>query len=98
MEKLSKTAFAIAGLLWASFSFGQSPVDKVNVMIGTTGASDTEYGGLTPAVAPPFAMTQWCAQTRESRIAKALSRRFIFWPLQILADMSFFFYFPKGNR
>ncbi|WP_316834212.1 GH92 family glycosyl hydrolase [Pedobacter nutrimenti] len=46
-----------------------SPVDEVNPLIGTTGNNSTEYGGLIPAVAPPFAMTQWCAQTRESSIS-----------------------------
>jgi predicted alpha-1,2-mannosidase len=48
-----------------------SPVDTVNSFIGTTGDSESEYGGLIPAVAPPFAMTQWCAQTRENGIGRA---------------------------
>lgn len=57
-------------LFSTTMSKAQSPVDEVNSMIGTTGSNSTEYGGLTPAIAPPFAMTQWCAQTRESIISR----------------------------
>jgi len=67
-KKLKQITCLIVALFSIARVHAQSPVDKVNNMIGTTGASSTEYGGLTPAVAPPFAMTQWCAQTRESYI------------------------------
>ena len=42
----------------------KSHVDEVSMMIGTDGSHETEYGGTTPAVGSPFAMTQWCAATR----------------------------------
>jgi predicted alpha-1,2-mannosidase len=42
----------------------------VNSFIGSTGPSESDYGGTLPAVAPPFAMTQWCAMTRENRISQ----------------------------
>ena len=45
-------------------------LDYVNAFIGTTGATDSDYGGTIPSVAPPFAMTQWCAMTRENYISQ----------------------------
>ena len=39
----------------------KSHVDEVSMMIGTDGSHETEYGGTTPAVGSPFAMTQ-CAR------------------------------------
>lgn len=64
VRKKKKYLEHIIWLIIASLGVGwvhaQSLVDKVNVMIGTTGPIDTEYGGLTPAVAPPFAVTQRC--------------------------------------
>ena len=36
----------------------KSHVDEVSMMIGTDGSHETEYGGTTPAVGSPFAMTQ----------------------------------------
>ncbi|MEI7527246.1 MAG: hypothetical protein WCJ95_23050, partial [Mariniphaga sp.] len=41
----------------------------INSYIGSTGATDSDYGGTIPAVAPPFAMTQWVAMTRENYIS-----------------------------
>ena len=51
---------------------GQSPVDYVNMMIGTDGAHRTEYGGMVPSVTQPFGMTSWCAVTRENRISRTM--------------------------
>jgi predicted alpha-1,2-mannosidase len=45
-------------------------VEYINSFIGSTGASDSDYGGTIPSVAPPFAMTQWCAMTRENYISQ----------------------------
>lgn len=42
----------------------------INSYIGSTGASESDYGGTIPSVAPPFAMTQWCAMTRENYISR----------------------------
>jgi predicted alpha-1,2-mannosidase len=42
----------------------------INPFIGSTGDSESDYGGTIPAVAPPFAMTQWCAMTRENYISQ----------------------------
>ena len=41
----------------------------INSYIGSTGPTDSDYGGTIPSVAPPFAMTQWCAMTRENFIS-----------------------------
>ncbi|WP_439681154.1 GH92 family glycosyl hydrolase [Embleya sp. MST-111070] len=45
-----------------------SNVDKVNPLIGTTGADPTEYGGMIPSAAPPFAMTRWSPMTRTNSV------------------------------
>jgi predicted alpha-1,2-mannosidase len=42
------------------------------MMVGTTGAHKTEYGGTTPAVSEPFGMTQWCAATRINGISRTM--------------------------
>ena len=42
----------------------------INSFIGSTGPTDSDYGGTIPSVAPPFAMTQWCAMTRENYISQ----------------------------
>ena len=61
-------------LLFASL-FACAPEKKedslkyINSYIGSTGATDSDYGGTIPAVAPPFAMTQWVAMTRENYIS-----------------------------
>ncbi|GAA4527702.1 GH92 family glycosyl hydrolase [Amycolatopsis samaneae] len=47
-----------------------SNVDLVNPMIGTTGADPSEYGGMIPSTAPPFAMTRWSPMTRENRVSR----------------------------
>lgn len=49
-------------------------VDEVSMMIGTDGSHETEYGGTTPAVGTPFAMTQWCAATRINGISRTMYR------------------------
>ena len=46
-------------------------IDYVSMFIGSTGKHRTEYGGTTPAVGAPFAMTQWCAATRVNLISKS---------------------------
>ena len=47
----------------------KSAIEYVNSFIGSTGPSDSDYGGTIPSVAPPFAMTQWSAMTRENYIS-----------------------------
>ncbi len=42
----------------------------INSFIGSTGPTESDYGGTIPSVAPPFAMTQWCAMTRENYISQ----------------------------
>lgn len=49
--------------------YGQEPIEEVNVMIGTTGPSVYDYGGMIPGVTTPFGMTHWTAQTRENKIS-----------------------------
>lgn len=52
-------------------------VDWVDPLIGTGGTNgepghptaNPDYAGMTPLVAPPFAMTKWTPQTRENRIS-----------------------------
>jgi predicted alpha-1,2-mannosidase len=58
--------FSLSGALRV---FGQEPVDSVNLMIGTTGPTENDYGGTIPGVTRPFGMTQWVAMTRENRIS-----------------------------
>jgi predicted alpha-1,2-mannosidase len=48
---------------------GQEPIDEVNPMIGTTGPSVFDYGGMIPGVATPFGMTHWTPETRENKIS-----------------------------
>src|SRR6185503_5296859 len=47
----------------------QGPIEDVNPMIGTTGPSVFDYGGMIPGVTRPFGMTHWTAVTRESKIS-----------------------------
>lgn len=47
----------------------QQPIDYVDTMIGTTGPSVSDYGGMVPGVARPFGMTHWTAMTRENKIS-----------------------------
>jgi predicted alpha-1,2-mannosidase len=58
--------FALSGSLTA---LAQQPIDDVNPMIGTTGPSVFDYGGMIPGVARPFGMTHWAAVTRENKIS-----------------------------
>jgi predicted alpha-1,2-mannosidase len=58
--------FALSGSLIA---LAQQPIDDVNPMIGTTGPSVFDYGGMIPGVARPFGMTHWTAVTRENKIS-----------------------------
>jgi predicted alpha-1,2-mannosidase len=58
--------FALSGSLTA---LAQQPIDDVNPMIGTTGPSVFDYGGMIPGVARPFGMTHWTAVTRENKIS-----------------------------
>jgi predicted alpha-1,2-mannosidase len=46
---------------------GRSPVDWVNLYIGT-GSGLIGYGGTMPFVAAPFGMTDWTPQTRQNKL------------------------------
>ena len=59
--------FAGIGLLAA-----KENLDYVNMFVGASGYHVTAYGGTTPAVGSPFAMTQWCAATRENKISRTV--------------------------
>jgi len=74
----SKPTSFIAALIAVCFTLnligtlnalGQEPIDHVNPMIGTTGPSVYDYGGMIPGVATPFGMTHWTAMTRENKIS-----------------------------
>src|SRR5712664_2084990 len=74
----SKPTSFIASLIVMCFTFslggtlntlGQEPIDDVNPLIGTTGPSVYDYGGMIPGVATPFGMTHWTAMTRENKIS-----------------------------
>lgn len=56
-------------LCGATSARAQEPIDEVNPMIGTTGPSVYDYGGMIPGVTTPFGMTHWTAQTRENKIS-----------------------------
>src|SRR5215208_4074691 len=53
----------------ATTASAAEPIDEVNVMIGTTGPSVYDYGGMIPGVTVPFGMTHWTARTRENKIS-----------------------------
>jgi len=65
----------ISLILICAFAFSctkKAEVDSlkyINSYIGSTGPTDSDFGGTIPSVAPPFAMTQWCAMTRENFIS-----------------------------
>src|SRR6266705_6473208 len=59
-------AFNLRG---AANALAQEPIDDVNPLIGTTGPSVSDYGGMIPGVATPFGMTHWTAMTRENKIS-----------------------------
>ncbi|MEP6920151.1 MAG: GH92 family glycosyl hydrolase [bacterium] len=50
-------------------ALAQDPLADVNPMIGTTGPTENDYGGMIPGVAAPFGMTHWTAMTRENKIS-----------------------------
>jgi len=50
-------------------AYGQEPIDSVNPMIGTTGPTENDYGGMIPGVTTPFGMTHWTAMTRQNKIS-----------------------------
>ncbi len=52
----------------ALFAAHRDPVLYVNPLIGTQ-KSKIGYGGTMPFVSPPFAMTNWTAQTRQNKIS-----------------------------
>src|SRR5213593_3104736 len=56
-------------LLGSVTTLAQEPIDRVNPMIGTTGPTENDYGGMIPGVATPFGMTHWTAMTRENKIS-----------------------------
>jgi predicted alpha-1,2-mannosidase len=62
-------ACLLLNLFGATNVSAQEPVDEVNVMVGTTGPSVYDYGGMIPGVAVPFGMTHWTAQTRQNKIS-----------------------------
>ncbi|WP_329168021.1 GH92 family glycosyl hydrolase [Streptomyces sp. NBC_01267] len=47
-----------------------SNVGLVDPLIGTTGGSSTEYGGMIPSTAPPFGMTRWSPMTRDNSVGR----------------------------
>ncbi len=74
----SKRASFITALIVMCFTFnlsgalnalGQEPIEEVNPMIGTTGPTENDYGGMIPGVTTPFGMTHWTAMTRENKIS-----------------------------
>src|SRR5215204_1943207 len=61
--------FLLLSLLTLRNAAAQQFIDDVNPMIGTTGPSVYDYGGMIPGVATPFGMTHWTAMTRENKIS-----------------------------
>ena len=51
-----------------AYAEDRDPVSYVNTLVGTQ-KSAIGYGGTMPFVAPPFAMTDWTAQTRQNKIS-----------------------------
>src|SRR5690349_6961084 len=49
--------------------------DVIDPLIGTDGEDPTEYGGMVPSTAPPFAMTRWTPMTRENGISRCAFHR-----------------------
>src|ERR687884_229918 len=73
-KRSARTAALVAACLFLNLfgpptAFAAEPIDEVNVMIGTTGPSVYDYGGMIPGVATPFGMTHWTAQTRANKIS-----------------------------
>ena len=67
--KLSVLILIYVSFISCTIQHKKSGIDYVNSFIGSTGPSDSDYGGTIPSVAPPFAMTQWSAMTRENYIS-----------------------------
>jgi len=67
------TVFLLINFVCSSFTspgvLAQEPIDEVNPLIGTTGPSVFDYGGMIPGVTTPFGMTHWTAETRENKIS-----------------------------
>ena len=71
LRKLTIMAFVICMVSCnGDASAEKDAVEYINSFIGSTGPSDSDYGGTIPSVAPPFAMTQWCPMTRENYISQ----------------------------
>ena len=47
-----------------------SQLNLVNPLIGNTGPSPNDCGGMIPSVSPPFGTTRWVAQTAENYVSK----------------------------
>lgn len=69
---ISALSFMIFSAYCYASGIHKTPVDHVNMYIGTAGAHHTEYGGTVPAVSEPFGMTQWCAATRINGISRTM--------------------------
>lgn len=67
--RLSYMIVVFVSYISCSNLHNKSSIEYVNSFIGSTGPSDSDYGGTIPSVAPPFAMTQWSAMTRENYIS-----------------------------
>ena len=52
----------------AAYAASRDHLGYVNPLIGTQ-KSKIGYGGTMPFVSPPFAMTNWTAQTRQNKIS-----------------------------
>ncbi|WP_281175032.1 GH92 family glycosyl hydrolase [Actinomadura oligospora] len=63
------SALAVSARAMSTRAAGGGNVDRVDPFIGTTGASDTEYGGMIPSTAPPFGMTRWSPMTRQNKVS-----------------------------
>jgi len=63
------TISLVSNVLGTLIARGQDPVASVNTLIGTTGPTENDYGGMIPGVARPFGMTHWTAMTRENKIS-----------------------------
>jgi predicted alpha-1,2-mannosidase len=48
----------------------ETPADKVDTLIGTTGPAGADYGGVCPWVTPPHGMTHWTPMTQENEISR----------------------------
>ena len=62
----------LGGVLWIfpNLSRAQQPVPSVDYVNTTIGTSSKGKGGTIPAVGPPFAMTNFTAQTDQNKISR----------------------------